>query len=125
MLMKRFALATSLMALFAVFAVAADVNGSWLAKYEGRQGRTMEMTFNLKADGQNLTGTVTGMGGEAAISEGTIAGDNVSFKVKREFQGRSMVMKYEGQVSGDEIKFKQTMEGMDRPPREFTAKRTK
>jgi opacity protein-like surface antigen len=123
MFMKKVALAVVVTLVFAMAAVAADVTGAWNAKYEGRQGRTMDMTFNLKASGQNLTGTVSGMGGDTQITDGVINGDNISFKVKREFQGRSMVMKYDGQVSGDEIKFKQTMEGGDRPPREFTAKR--
>ena len=105
-------------------AFAADVTGAWAAKIEGREGRSMEMTFNLKADGGSLTGTVAGArGNETAISDGKIDGDKVSFKLKREFQGRSFVMNYEGVVAGDEIKFKQTVEGGDRPPREFTAKR--
>jgi hypothetical protein len=120
---KKIALCFALAAFTAVCALAAGVDGAWLAKYEGRQGRTMEMTFNLKAEGSNLTGTVSGMGGETAITDGKIEGDKVSFKVKREFQGRSMVLNYEGTVSGDEIKFKQTMEGGNRPPREFSAKR--
>jgi hypothetical protein len=89
----------------------------------GRDGGTMEQVFKLKADGAALTGTISMMGGEAPISEGKVAGDKVSFKVKREFNGNSMVMVYEGVVAGDEIKFKVTREGADRPPREFVAKK--
>ena len=114
----------ALSAFLSVCALAADVSGAWTAKMEGRQGRSMEMTFNLKASGDQLTGTVAGArGGDAEISDGKVMGDKVSFKVKREFQGRSMVMNYEGTVSGDEIHFKQSMDGGDRPAREFTAKR--
>ena len=122
----RITLLPALFALTAICALAADVTGTWTAKVEGREGRTMEMTLNLKADGNQLTGTMSGArGGETAISDGKINGDVITFKVKREFQDRSFVMNYEGKVAGDEIKFKQTMEGGDRPPREFTATRSK
>jgi hypothetical protein len=61
------------------------------------------MTFNLKADGAHLTALWRGRGEEPPSLEG----DSVNFKVKREFQGRSMVMNYEGTVAGNEIRFKQ------------------
>lgn len=84
----------------------------------------MEFKFQFSAEGEKLTGTISSpMGGEAAISDGRIQGGKVAFKVTREFQGRSMVMNYEGKLQGDEIQFKQSVEGMDRPPREFTARR--
>jgi hypothetical protein len=46
--------------LMAVAAFAADVNGKWTAEMQGRDGQTMTTTFNLKADGSALTGTVSG-----------------------------------------------------------------
>jgi hypothetical protein len=114
----------ALVALGAIVAVAAHVDGTWTAKVPGREGQMQDMTFKLKAEGANLTGTVSGRGGDTAISDGRISGDAISFNVKREFGGRSMVFKYEGKVAGEEIQFKQTVEGMDRPPREFTAKKS-
>lgn len=111
------------LALFA--AIAADINGTWKATVQGRDGQTMEQTFKLKTEGSSVTGSISGgMGGEAQIQDGKIDGDTVTFSVKREFNGNSMVMKYEGKVAGDEIKFKSMREGSDRPPREFTAKRS-
>jgi hypothetical protein len=38
-----------------------------------------------------------------------------TFKVKRDCQGPNMTMNYEWTVAGDEIRFKQSMEGGDRP----------
>jgi hypothetical protein len=112
--------------LLAGISLAADITGKWVASMPGRDGNTREVVYNLKADGSTLTGTTTGMGGqEVELQEGKIDGDNVSFKIKREFNGNTMVMVYKGVVSGDEIKFSQTREGGDRPPREFTAKRAK
>jgi hypothetical protein len=88
-----------------------------------RQGGTREQTFNFKADGDKLTGTVSGRQGDVAIADGKISGDSISFTVKMEYGGNSVEQKYTGAVSGDEIKFKR--EGGQGPAREFTAKRAK
>ncbi|MBE7545331.1 MAG: hypothetical protein M9913_16030 [Bryobacteraceae bacterium] len=105
-------------------ALAADVSGVWKASMPGRDGGTMEMTFTLKASGETLTGTMGSQWGDTEISEGKVAGDMVSFKVKREFNGNQMVITYTGTVAGDEIKFKSEVEGSERPPREFVAKKS-
>ncbi len=107
--------------LLAVAAFAADVNGKWTAEMEGRNGQTMTIGFNLKADGNTLTGTVSGRMGDTAISNGKVDGDNVSFDVVREFNGNSFTQHYTGKLSGDTIQFK--VEGSRGPAREMTAKR--
>jgi hypothetical protein len=116
-----------ILAVGAASAMAADVDGAWTASAAGPNGQTFEMKFNFKADGEKLTGTMSGpMGaGAAEIQDGTVQGDSISFKVKREFQGNAMVLIYKGKVAGDEIKFTSQREGSDRPPREMTAKRAK
>ena len=43
-------------------------------------------------------------------------GNNVSFTVKREFNGNAIVIKYEGTVSGDEMKLKISRTGQDGTP---------
>jgi hypothetical protein len=106
--------------LFAITAFAADVTGKWSAEVPGRDGQTRTQTFNLKADGDKLTGTVSGMGGEREITNGKVSGDTITFDVKFEAQGNSRTMNYTGKVSGGEIKFNVT--GGQRN-REFTAKR--
>jgi hypothetical protein len=110
--------------LLAGISMAADVTGKWVASVPGREGNTREVVYNLKADGNTLTGTTTGMGGqEVQITDGKIDGDNISFKTKVEFNGNEMVMVYKGAVAGNEIKLTQQREGSDRPPHELTAKR--
>jgi hypothetical protein len=104
-------------------AFAADVTGKWTYEMQGRQGNATTATLNLKADGNTLTGTVSGRGGETEITDGKIDGDNVSFKVVREFNGNKMTMKYTGKVTEDGLKLKVEAEGSDRPAREFVAKR--
>src|SRR5262252_426510 len=85
-------------------AFAADVTGKWVAQVPGRDGQTHEQTFNLKAEGEKLTGTVSGRQGDTAISEGKVKGDEVSFDVNVKFQDREMKMSYKGKVDGDELK---------------------
>jgi hypothetical protein len=111
--------------LLAGVALASDVTGKWVAQQPGRDGAAREVTYNLKADGDTLTGDTGSQNGPVAISDGKIKGENISFSIKREFNGNSMVMHYKGKVSGDEIKFSMTREGGDQPAREFTAKRAK
>jgi hypothetical protein len=113
-------------------AVAADVTGKWVAEFPGKGGDPVQMVFNLKADGANLTGTMAGpMGNENPISDGKVEGDNVTFNIKLNFGGNEMKMLYNGKVTGDEMKLTMEMEGgMGGPgggqgakPMEITAKR--
>jgi hypothetical protein len=104
-------------------ASAADVTGKWVAQVPTRDGGTREAVFNLKAQGGQLTGTVTNPRGEQQISEGKIDGDDISFAVVVEFNGNQMKFLYKGKVAGDEIKFTRQREGQEGNPQEFTAKR--
>src|SRR5579864_1126110 len=90
----------AIVALLAMTASAADVSGKWTAQVPGRNGQTRETTFSLKADGDKLTGTMSGPQGEIGIKDGMISGDNISFKVALEFNGNSFVLLFKGVVSG-------------------------
>jgi hypothetical protein len=71
--MKRIVVfATVLVFASLALAWAADVNGKWVAQVPGRQGGTQENTFTFKAEGEKLTGTVTGARGDAPIADGVI-----------------------------------------------------
>jgi hypothetical protein len=104
---------------------AAGVDGKWTAQVPGRGGQTRESTFTFKAEGEKLTGTVSGMQGDNPISDGKISGDEISFTLKLNFQGNEITFLYKGKVSGDEIKMTRTRQGGDQPGQEFTAKRAK
>jgi hypothetical protein len=97
--------------LFAAAASAADVTGKWVAQMPGPGGQTREVTFNLKADGDKLTGTVTTPRGESEISDGKVEGDHISFTQTFEFNGNSMKILYDGKVNGDQIEFTRKREG--------------
>ncbi len=87
--------------------MAADASGKWTADMPGRDGNTMTITMNLKADGDKLTGTVSGRRGDNDISNGKVDGDNVTFDVVREFN----TTHYLGKLDGDTIHFTIKMEG--------------
>ena len=106
---------------------AADVNGKWVAQVQGQGGQMRETTFNFKAEGGKLTGTVAGARGETPISDGVVKGDDISFT--QTFTppqgGDSIKLIYKGKVSGDEIHFTRARDGGSQPAQEFTAKRVK
>jgi hypothetical protein len=108
------------LALFTVSAFAAGIDGKWTASMDTPNGpRTT--TFTFKADGDKLTGTMTGRNGEAPIEDGKIDGNNISFVRTMERNGEKMQMKYTGTLSGDELKLKVSTPGGER---EMTAKRS-
>lgn len=125
--MNRKTLFLSLCLLLALTALAfaADASGKWTAQVPGRNGQTAENTFNLKVEGDKVTGTITSPQGETAIADGKVNGDDISFSVTREVQGNTFKIVYKGKVKGDEIAFTRTIEGRDVPPTEFTAKKAK
>lgn len=113
--MKLLAVFATLM--LAVAAFAADVTGKWKATSEGPNGQ-MDIVFDLKADGNKLTGTATTPMGEMPISEGTVDGDNITFTVAAD----QFKVVHKGTVSGDEMKLKVEMGDQTM---EMTAKRVK
>ena len=102
---------------------AADVTGKWTAQVPGRDGQTRETTFEFKAAGAALTGTMSGRGEPAPIADGKISGDTISFTVTRTMGDNTVKMNFTGTVAGDEIKMKR--EGGQGGATEFVAKRAK
>ena len=100
---------------------SADLSGKWTAQVPGRSGNMREVAFTFKASGDSLTGTMSGRNGDIQISDGKIAGDDVSFSVTQEFGGNTVKQSFTGKVAGSEIKFKR--EGGQGGPVEFVAKR--
>ncbi len=111
---------------FTATALAADaITGKWVWEsrgfgFGGGGGAPMKTTLTLKADGAKLTGTITVpsfAGGppdpgsapqmeDVQISNGKIDGDKISFEVTREMMGNTRTTKYEGVVTGGELKIK-------------------
>jgi hypothetical protein len=113
----------AVLALLTVAYAASNIDGTWKGQRPGRDGNMMDVTFSFKAEGATLSGSTTMRDNEVPISDGKISGNEISFVVKMEFGGNSMVMKYTGTISGNEIKLKSQREGSDRTT-EFTLKKS-
>jgi hypothetical protein len=134
---KKLLFVTTILLVVTFAAFAADVSGKWTYQQPGRGGGDpVPVTITLKADGAKLTGSVPGFGrGGAAgtpseIANGKVTGDSIYFEVKRAGRdGAETVTKYEGTLSGDDLKLKVTRPafggGDPPPPLEVTAKREK
>lgn len=121
---KKALFAGLLVVAFALAALAADeISGKWVWESRGfgfGGGPGFKTTLTLKAEGGKLTGTITvpSFGGgppdpntppqmeEVPISNGKIEGNQISFEVAREFMGTTRTTKYEGVLSGGELKIK-------------------
>jgi hypothetical protein len=130
---KKLLFVVTIALVFALGAMAADATGKWSYEQQGRGGRgPTQVTITLKQDGSKLTGSVPGFGrgGDnppppTEITDGKVDGNKVSFTVKREFNGNSMITKYEGEINGDELKLKITRDTQNGPmTNEVTAKRS-
>jgi hypothetical protein len=113
-------------ALSSVAAQAGDVTGRWKAEFDTQVG-TQKYTFDLKVDGDKLTGTAhferMGQQGDAELKEGKVEGDSVSFVELLDMQGNEIRIEYSGTASDDEIKF--TRKVGDFGSEEFVATRVK
>ena len=86
---------------FTAFATETDA-GTWKWSLVGQNG-DIDTVLKLKQDGEKLTGTYTNQFGAAEITEGSLKDGDITFKVKREFNGQPFVIKYSGKLSGDKI----------------------
>lgn len=111
---KYFVSIVSILALGALIVTAQSVDGKWTRETQGKNGPQTQ-TLTLKNDGGKLSGTLEGggggKGGPQQITEGTVTGANVSFKIVRDFGGNSVTQNYKGTVSATELKLTMETEG--------------
>ena len=133
--MKTFCIAFALMIVVAVLGFAADIDGKWVAERkmttQNGEERTVTITFDLKADGAKLTGTVLSVGGmgkgeprPVEIQEGKIDGNKVSFLTVVQSPRGERKTRYEATVDGKEMKGTSAVEGAPEGRSfQFTAKK--
>jgi hypothetical protein len=98
----------------------ANVAGTWQMTSEGRNG-PMTQTLTIQQDAATIKGTLNGPRGDTPF-EGTVAGNKISFTIKRDSPYGPITMEYSATVDGD------SMTGTthsNRGDRKFTAKRGK
>ena len=87
---------------------AADIDGTWKAEFDSQIGR-QKIVFELKADGEKLTGKISADRAqfgktETEIKNGKIAKDEVSFTETVKIQDQEVVVEFKGKLVGDELK---------------------
>ncbi len=110
-----------LLGVFVLVASAADVAGKWTAEVAAQEGQARQVTFNFRVEGDKLTGTMSGPGGELEILDGKISGDEISFAVSTKKGDQETKVLYRGKIEGNEIKLSSEADGK---PLELTARRT-
>ncbi len=98
--------------LLAGLAAAASIDGKWVSERKmERNGETftIKQTFDLKSEGNKLTGNVTMQFGDreprtAEVKDGKIDGDKFSFSTTMSGPNGDMKTVYSGTVSGDTLK---------------------
>ncbi len=80
------------------------VEGTWTWEFTMPDGSAVTPKVTLKRAGDTLTGiTSFRPGSEMKITNGVISGDEICFQVVRERDGRQVVTKYSGRVTGSTI----------------------
>jgi hypothetical protein len=110
-------------------AAAASIDGTWVSERKmERDGQsfTITQTFDLKSEGNKVTGKITMAFGEMEprtieIKDGKIDGNKFSFVTEMSTPNGDFKMTYEGTVEGDTLKGTTSREGGE--PRPFEAKK--
>ena len=88
-------------------AADAGLAGKWIAQFESQMG-TQKYTFELKVDGEKITGKATreaqDQKSESEIKNGKLAKDEVSFTENLKIQDQEVAVEYKGKLAGDELK---------------------
>ena len=84
----------------------AAASGNWNTALILGDGNRIEGTLKLKQDGDKLTGATVRNENETQIQDGKIAGDEITFQVIRDRDGRKVTAKYKGKITGDTVKGK-------------------
>lgn len=87
---------------------AADIDGTWKTEFDSQIGQ-QKYTYELKADGEKVTGMAhgeraDGNKSDVAIAEGKVSKDDVFFVEPLKFQDFDIRVEYSGKLAGDEMK---------------------
>jgi len=62
-------------------AVLADVNGKWKGTLMGPDGNSIDVSYNIKVDGDKLTGEASAQDLTLKLDSGKISGDDFKFSI--------------------------------------------
>lgn len=82
-----------------------DISGTWKGSFDF-QGSAVPLTFHLSSSAGAVSGTVEGLPtSPAAIHEGKLDGDTVTFWVDTDYEGQTYKLVYKGKVAATRIDF--------------------
>ncbi len=84
------------LAALVALAEASDVSGTWRFTVQTEAGAG-NPTFVFKQEGEKLTGTYSGLFGEAEVS-GWVKGDRIEFEFTVSYEGQSIRCRYSGRI---------------------------
>jgi hypothetical protein len=107
--LKTFAIFVLFLAGLCLFALAADVSGTWEFSMQTPRGeaRTSEMT--IEQDGEKIEVTMEGFQGNEMIGEGTVKDNKIEWTVNVSTQRGDFSISYSGTVDGDMMSGKAEM----------------
>jgi hypothetical protein len=82
----------------------ANLSGTWKLKVPFKPEQLFEPVLKLSQTGSGLNGTYHGEHDETAISDALVFGDEFTFEVFRNRDGKRYRLKYQGKASGDTMK---------------------
>lgn len=85
---------------FYYWVIPANVAGTWHFRIVSSGGELQDQLV-LNQEFQEIGGKVTVHGQEIRIRDQRLKGDQVSFRVRYNFEGQNVVMKFNGRVTGD------------------------
>jgi hypothetical protein len=95
----------ALLAFTALLLCAADPSGVWKGAFDFN-GDSVPVTINLKTSADGVSGSIEGLPTTpAAIHDGKVDGDTVTFWVNTDYQGQTYKLVYKGKVSAEQIEF--------------------
>ncbi len=102
-------------------ASAADFAGKWEYAYTSPNGIPREGVMELTIDGGKVAGSLTSDRGKMMIEDGTVQGDNITFRVVRKAIYDEIIVRYEGKLQGGTLKL--TMQYGTHQPVSITGKK--
>jgi DNA-binding beta-propeller fold protein YncE len=85
---------------FLVTAQNVDVTGDWEMTTQSPRGERTQ-TIHIEQDGENITVTMQGRGGEELTAEGTVKGNKIEWSMTRSTPRGDFTITYTGTVEGD------------------------
>jgi hypothetical protein len=97
-------------------APSAGVAGVWKAAYSTPDGYKHESTFELQPEGGRIRGKISSRRGTVEISDGSVSGESIAFRVMRRGNGDELEVSFTGTVEADTMKLAMQYRGHDPVP---------